>query len=405
MTARSMPEPARRRLLFGYGFRPFFCFAAIYAGLAMAPWLLWLGVHAIGGALAIDLGIALHLWHGHEMLFGYAVAVLTGFLLTAVPTWTDSAILPRGPLVVLCAVWFAGRVGMWLGGLLPGPAVAALDLAYLPFLCAMILPPIWRRRMKRNYVFAAILAVLFAANLLVHAETAGWSEDTATRGLGLAADVFLVLLVLIGGRIVPAFTTNHLRRQGQEPNLRVPPLLDRSAIASVIALAVLAQATPDSTEVGLLAALAAALNLLRMARWRGGAVIDTPIIWVLHLGYLWIVVALGLRAVADLTGALPVSSALHALTVGAIGTMTMGVMARAALGHTGRAIEASPIVVAGFAMVSAAALVRIMGSAIAPGFYLEAMILAGGLWIAAFVAFLVAYLTVLTAPRIDGRPG
>lgn len=390
----------------GYGLRPFFLFGAIYAIAAMGAWLVWLSLHALNAAiLKPTIHFPFTVWHAHEMLFGYGVAVVTGFLLTAVPTWTKSPNLPRKLLISLFALWLAGRAVMWFGAYIPAVLTAVVDIAYLPVLAVLIAGPIWQRRAKRNYVFFAVLLLFAMANTLTHVEAMGWTDDTSRMGLNLALNGFLVLLVVVGGRIVPAFTTGALKQAGQTDLPRSNIWIDRAAIGLAVLVLFGDLIVPDTLYLGVLALAAAAFNATRFFGWRFWHTIRLPIVWVLHAGYAWVVIGLAVKGLALLDIGISSAAAVHALTVGAIGTMTLAVMSRAALGHTGRQLVAPPLAISAYVCITIAAIVRTAGPAFLPSYYQTAMISSGLLWVAAFACFVYVYWPVLLEARIDGRPG
>lgn len=391
-------------IFLGYGLRPFFLFAGLYAVFAMLVWIGWLALQPMDGdILAPTSHFPALLWHGHEMLFGYVVAVIAGFLLTAVPNWTGSPMLGRKPLMLLTAVWAAGRLAMWFGAALPGWLVAAVDVSFPLLLAAMVVGSAWRQWAPRNFVFIVVLFVLSTANFFVHAEVLGLFEDSARTGFVLGIDMVLLLMTVVGGRIVPAFTAGALRGEGV--TLRSSNLIDKLAIASVLAVGISDLVSPDSISSGVCALIAGTVLGLRMIGWRTGSTLDKPILWVLHLGYGWIAFALLLKGIAETTGLISSMTAMHGLTIGAIGTLTLGVMSRAALGHTGRALIASRTLAMAYVTVSLAALTRLFGPTILPDWYNEVMIASGALWVVAFGVFTTLFWPVLTRPRVDGQAG
>jgi uncharacterized protein involved in response to NO len=383
--------------LFAYGFRPFFLLAGLYGALAVP---LWLGSHAGW----IDLAPALPpaLWHGHEMLFGYGTAVLAGFLLTATPSWSGTAPVRGAALAGLSVLWLAGRLVVALGGQAPGLA-AVVDLAFLPALVIAISPAL-QAAAPRNLVFLSLLGALALANLAVHVDALGLVVGVGSPALLAALDLFILMIGLMGGRIVPAFTANALKARGQPATVRPFALLDRLAIAGLVAV-LLADLIGVPPAAGVVALLAALLNGLRMTGWATTRILREPIVWVLHLGYAWLVAGLAWKGLMTLLAFAPPSEGLHGLAVGTIGTMTLAVMSRAALGHTGRPLRASQWVVASYVLVSAAALVRLLVPFLRAELYLTALLVSALLWTTAFTIFSGVYAPVLTRPRIDGRPG
>ncbi len=393
-------------VVFAYGFRPFFLVAGAHAALAMAVWVAWLAP-AAWGADGPNLPTAFPppLWHGHEMLFGFAPAVIAGFLLTASANWAGTSPVRGRRLAFLVALWLAGRLALWIGAPLPGVAVAAIDLAFLPALAATVAAPLWRAESPRNLVFIPILAVLAAANLLVHLEPLGLAEGTASTGLVLGLDMIILLMAVVGGRLTPLFTANALKAAGDPAMVRSPAPLAGLAVASVGAVLLVDLAAPESALAPWVVAAAAALQLARMSGWRTSRTLTSPILWVLHLGYAWIALGLACKAAAGFWEAFPESAALHALTAGAVGTYTLGMMSRIALGHTGRPLAVRPAIAVAYAMISAAALLRVASPVLAPGLFVEASVVSGCLWAGAFAVFVAIYWPILTRPRADGRPG
>lgn len=389
--------------LFSYGFRFFFLAAGLYAAAAVAAWLAWLGLHLVGGVvLTPTFAGAAHQWHGHEMIFGYAVAALAGFLLTAVPSWTGTRPLAGRPLVLLAAVWLAGRLAMWFSAFLPPLAVAVADLLFLPLLGVLLARALFVRPAPRNLIFLGLIAVLFVANLACHLEWTGSLGDGVRWGLTLAIVTLASMVAIIGGRIVPAFTRNALMRMGVEDGLpRSFAPLELVTLAAALALVVCYALPVPAPLTGAVAALAAVASLVRLAFWRADRTLGQPIVWSLHLAYLWLPVGYGAIAADMLFGLLPSAFALHALGIGAVGGMTLAVMTRAALGHSGRPlVVARPIAVA-YVLVALAAVVRVGATVLATGLYLEAVLLSGALWLAAFTLFALVYWPILTKPSLS----
>jgi uncharacterized protein involved in response to NO len=385
--------------LFRHGFRPFFFAAGLWAVAALALWLL-----ILAGALALPTAFAPVTWHAHEMIFGFAMAAVAGFLLTAVPNWTGRMPLQGLPLMGLALLWLAGRVAVACGET-PGPVPAALvDLAFPLTLLGVVLREVLAGRNWRNLPVAAAVAVLLTANLLTHLEAIGLA-DTAALGLRLAVATLTALITLIGGRVVPSFTTNWLKKRG-ETRLPAPfGRLDRVALALTVTALLAWTAAPDSPPTAVLALLAGLAQALRLARWRGHRTLAEPLVWVLHLGYAWVPIGLVLLAFAALRSDLvPQAAALHALTAGAVGTMTLAVMTRATLGHTGRPLTAGPGTAAIYALVTMAALGRLLW-ALWPGAFPVLLSASGLLWLGAFGLYLALYGPMLLRPQADQRPG
>lgn len=377
-----------------YGFRPFFLGAAIQASLSMAAWVFWLYLLGRGEKPNfLTIAVPVHVWHAHEMIFGYALAVVAGFFLTAVPSWTRRQPVRGVPLGVLFALWLAARLTSWTSALLPAAVVALPELAFIAMLSALIGHALLSGWSKRNFLFLPVLAAMLAADLMYYL-----GQPYAAHMLGL--DTLLVLIAVIGGRIVPAFTTNALRRDGIVPLPRPSDKRDIAAILVMVAMAAADFAMPGSTMAGAVAIVAGILVAARMIGWRTKHAFGSPILWILHLGYAWLAFGLILKGCALLTGFAGEITAIHALTVGAVGSMTIGVMSRAALGHTGRELKVPRTVVLAYAMINLAAFVRVAGPILTPDAYTDSIVLSGAMWSTAFLLFALIYWPILTRPRI-----
>ncbi len=396
---RTASDLRRGWTLFGYGFRPFFLLATLYAPTAVGAWLL-----VLMGVLPDPAYMGGPLLHSHEMVFGFALAGVLGFLTTALPNFARATPLTGRPLAVLAAVWLVGRLALWTADWLPSLLVAAADLALVPLALALLLRSLPRHPNRSMFLFPALFAVFAAANALTHAEALGWTADTGVVGVTLGINVIALLVAIIGGRIIPSFTANALRAAGSPLLPRSFRALDASAIGATAAMALAMLAVGDGPVVGAVALLAGLANAARLSFWRGGQTVRTPILFVLHVGYGWLAAAQLLRAAAEFSEIVPASAALHALTVGCFGTMMLAVMSRAALGHTGRAIRAHPLTVAAYVLVSAAALLR-FAAALLPDLQAALLTAAAASWIAAFALFLAIYAPILLSPRADGKPG
>jgi uncharacterized protein involved in response to NO len=379
--------------LFREGFRPFFLAAGLWAPAAMA---LWVGV--LAGWIDLPTAFGLLDWHIHEMIFGFAAAAVAGFFLTAIPNWTGRMPLQGPPLILLAALWAAGRV-ICAYSLLTGPAAAAVvDLAFLAVLLLAVAREILAGRNWRNLPMLGALAVLLAANVLFHLESLGIA-NTARLGGRLGIAMLLMMIGLIGGRIIPSFTRNWLVKQTGAEKLPAPfGPVDRAALViSLIALVVWVAAAP-AIVVGVLLIGAGITAVIRLARWRGLGTVREPLLLVLHLGHAWLAAGLILLGVSQLTDTVAPSTALHALTAGAIGTMILAVMTRATLGHTGRDLTAGWGTAAIYCLVAIAALSRIAAGLLPEKFELLLHI-AGYAWIAAFLLFLAIYGPMLVRLR------
>lgn len=378
--------------VFSRGFRPFFLLGALYAGLALPAWLVVL--HA---GLVLPGSLEGLSWHAHEMIFGYLAAIIAGFVLTAVPNWTGRLPVSGNGLILLVLLWLAGRIAVNLP-LQPVP-VLVIDTAFMLVLAAVLWREIATGRNWRNLPVCALISIFALANVLFHLE----ATYPALDGLGqrLALAVTALLIGLIGGRITPSFTRNWMAQLNIEP-LPVPfGLFDKVTLACAALGLASWVALPDSRASGVMLLVAGALHLARLLRWRGGKTLREPIVAILHLGYAWLAAALlllGLAAVAPT--AVDGSTALHALTAGAIGTMTLAVMTRASRGHTGRELAADPSTLMIYGLVTLGAVSRVMAG-LAPGGYNLLLMAGGAAWSAAFLLFVLAYGPMLL--RASGR--
>lgn len=384
-------RPTHAPALLHQGFRPFFLGAGVWAVAAMALWL----VH-LGGRPVLPAALPPAAWHAHALLFGYLPAALAGFLLTAVPNWTGRMPLQGAPLAALAALWLAGRFAvLGLDGL-GLPAAAAIATAFPLALAGVIGREIVAGRNWRNLTVLAGVIGLVCAQVLFWFGVAGTVTVGPGERLGIA--VFALLMALIGGRIVPSFTRNWLKKRNAGRFPAAAGTLDRLVLlGSLLALAAWVCA-PAHGATAVLCGLAGAAHLWRMSRWRGAATWREPLLFALHLGYVWLPVGFVLIAAVAWYPGVPASAAWHALTAGAMGTMTLAVMTRATRGHTGRPLSADAWTTALFGAVTGSAALRLA----APLWPVQAASLyglAGVLWMVAFGVFTLVYGPMLLRPR------
>jgi uncharacterized protein involved in response to NO len=376
----------------GRGFRPFFLVAALQTATAMLAWTGFYGGVAPPQSIYSDPV----LWHAHEMIYGFVMAVVAGFLLTAVANWTAGAPVRQAHLLLLALLWFAGRLVINAGEL-PLAVVAAVDCAFIPALGLSLAVPLWKSRNVRNFIFLGLLAALLACNAAFYI-----LEDRAP--LHVALLIIIAMISLVAGRIIPAFTVAALRLKGLPVRQQDQPLLDRICLASMIALVLAATITGLATPVtGVMAGLAAGFNLLRLRHYHTPEALKVPMLWILHAGYAWMVLGLFLLMLSCF-GYGTISAAIHALTAGCIGSMCIGMMCRVTLGHTGRHILARPLTVTAFVVMQAAALLRVAGPELLPEWYLHWIVASGLLWSACFAIYLAVYSPMLWRARPDGLP-
>ncbi len=378
------------------GFRPFFLAAALWAALVVPVWLAWLT-----GQFALPTRMAPIVWHVHELVFGFGIATVTGFLLTAIPNWTGRLPLNGLPLALLTALWIIGRIAIVFAAWIGAVTAAVLDLAFLAAFLILVLREILAGRNWRNLPVVGALTLLLLGNLLVHLGSLGW-PDLELPGLRLGVATLLLLIGLIGGRIIPSFTRNWLVKNRPGGKLPAPfGMIDRIGMGA-LAIALLAWVVIPDTLVTPLAAIAGGLGIaIRMSRWCGLATLREPLLLVLHLGYGWLAVGLLLLAGNGFWPVMPTTAALHALTVGCIGTMTLAVMTRASLGHTGRPLVAGPRTTAIYGLITLAAVLRLLAP-LAGGAYVMTLWLAGLAWSGAFGLFALSYAPPLMTSRPAG---
>ena len=335
-------------------------------------------------------------WHAHEMLFGYTIAVIAGFLLTAVRNWTSKPTATGAPLIALAALWVCGRVLI----LTPFETAAAVVNAAFPAAIAVAIGiPLMHARNVRNYFFVGLLLLMGVLILVVHLSLReGW--DLSRLGLSLALDVVLFIMAVMGGRVIPMFTNSGVPGAGATRH----PLVEKLALGSVLLLFAADLLHLHPVAVATVALVGAAAHGVRLYLWRPWRTLATPLVWILHAAYAWIVIHLALRGLSGFELLTP-SVATHALTVGAIGGLTLGMMTRTTRGHTGRPLQADRYELAAFVFVQLAAFARVFGGMVWPGLYVASVQLAGLSWAAAFGLYAVRYWPVLTRPRVDGKPG
>lgn len=382
--------------LLSFGFRPFFMGAALWAAFSMITWILMLS-----GYLSLPTAFDPVSWHAHEFLFGYLSAVVAGFLLTSVPNWTGRLPIVGWPLGGLFALWLSGRVAIAVSAWLSPFSAALIDLAMPLALAVVIAREIIAGRNWRNVVVIALLTTLILSNAVFHWEAA--RGDFAAQGYGLrfGLSAGLMLIALIGGRIVPSFTRNWLVRQGKG-RLPAPPMqrLDRLALVALAAALLLWAMQPHTAATGWALLAVGMLHLVRLGRWAGDRTLREPLVWVLHAGYAFLplgAIALG-SAMAVHPGSPIMAAAQHLWMGGAIGLMTLAVMTRATLGHTGQALTAGPGTVAVYGALVLAVAAR-MGAGVWPEAAGLIHGIAGLLWIAAFTGFVLIYGPLLLRPR------
>lgn len=381
--------------LFAMGFRAFFALAGLSALALIAVW------NSLSkGALHIDNYYPAITWHAHEMLLGYSVAVIAGFLLTAVRNWTNTPTTTPDQLASLCFLWIYGRVLPFYSELVPDVLIALVDFAFLPALAYFVSKPLLKTGNVKNLIFTALLLLLAVANGLMHGQILGFSEVGVMLGLNMLVAIIVMMILVIAGRVFPFFTERGLSGVICIRN----PGLDIVTIVVSMAVFVLIMLDVSGILLALAALAAVVLNVMRVSGWYDRRIWFVPLLWVLYLGYGWLILGFVMLALSAYAWVLP-AVALHAFTVGGIGILTLGMMARVALGHTGRALKASNVMALAFLLINLAAMMRVLFPAILPAWYGGFVLVSTYAWLAAFSLFAYYYLPILVAPRSDGEPG
>ncbi len=377
--------------LWNLGFRPFYLLASSFAALSILLWVCQYTGHLPA------IYVRNPSWHAHEMLYGYTLAVVAGFLLTAVRTWTGKPTPSGMPLMALAALWVAGRVLV----MTPFATAAAVVNAAFPIAVAIgIGIPIVQSRNRRNYFFIALLLLLDLGVLAFHLAHLGMLPWPERASLQVGLDVVLFIMAVMGGRVIPMFTNKGV------PGMKAMryPLVEKLALGGVLVLLAADLLQAPSGVIAVAALFLAVAHAGRLCLWQPWRTFGAPMVWVLHGAYAWIVIYLVLRGLAVL-GLVSELLAVHALTIGAIGGMTIGMMTRTARGHTGRPLVADQFEVVSYVLVALAAAIRVFGGMFLPGAYLLTVVASGICWSVAFALYAVRYWLVLSRPRLDGKPG
>lgn len=400
--------------LFAHGFRPFFLLFGIFGALLV---LLWVGALLLGWQLPV--GVYLVGWHAHEMLYGLVPAAIAGFLLTAITNWTPATPVNNVPLAGLVGLWLAGRLALFFSAPLmavgiPYNLLAAIDIAFLPVIACYVALTLIKFNNRRNLILVAILVMLTAGNTAMHIGLAQLDTQWIKAGQTLGFDVITVMIVIIAGRITPAFSRNWLKARTAHTPLHAhytqpdaivaTPWVNKLAIGSTVALVVLDLFVPNHPLIFYVAGVAGLSNLLRLIQWKGWLVLGEPLLWILHLAYLWLVVALITRCAAGFSPAISDSAWQHLLGVGAIGTIILGVITRVCLGHTGRPLTLPRFAIDIYISITLAALLRF---AVVMGWvdFRVGLAIAATMWVVACALFVIIYAPILFSARADGRTG
>ena len=386
--APSSFEPAFLQL----GFRPFFFLGAVYSLISLVIWGGFYAGQIAPPAFLID-PIS---WHIHEMLYGFTLAIIAGFLLTAVVNWTGSAPIRQRHLAALCLLWLAGRIVINIDLGLSFWAILVIETSFIPVLLVSLAIPLIRANNRRNFLILLRLLVLFACDI--------WFLTSVSKiPLYIALMMVLSMVSLIGGRVIPAFTVSALRRTGIDVTQRPQPMLDRAAVASLIAVTACLIFAQGTVILTLCAGLSAIIHGTGMRHYHSLKTGSDPMLWILHIGYSWLVIGLTLLALTGV-GLLELPVIIHVLTAGCIGSMTLGMMVRVTLGHTGRPLESSSLTTLSFVLIQVAVLMRVLGPIFMPEQTTDWIIGSAALWSFCFVIYLFLYAPMLFKPRADQPP-
>ncbi|WP_413694491.1 NnrS family protein [Pseudidiomarina sp. YC-516-91] len=381
-------------------FRPFFLLGATFSAIAMMLWL-WV----LSGAIQLPVFADVMFWHAHEMLFGFVAAIIVGFLLTAVQNWTGLRATHGRALAVLTVVWLLGRLALLFGAWLPVYVPVAIDLLFLPLAAFFLAIPLITVKQQRNLFFVPVLLLLTLCNGLMYYGRLTGRFDLQQVGSQNAVLLITLLMAIVGGRVIPMFTANGTMTQKVQPIV----WLDKLALGTlwlIFALQI-TQLSSFFADVWLagLYALAAVLLAWRCVRWKPWITLRVPLVWSLHIAYWFLPIGLALMAWHHFNGEVTLSTAIHALTAGAMGNMILSMLARVSLGHSGRPLQPKAIMSVAFCLVALAALVRVFAVWWWPTMTLDWYLFAGTAWILAYLIYVFVYLPILTTPRADGRPG
>lgn len=386
------PQPPRGLVPFALGFRPFFSLAALSGLILMLAWLfLWRSGDAPDYYGSIG-------WHSHEMLFGFTSAIIAGFLLTAVRNWTGIDTPIGKPLAMLALLWLLARLAPFVPAL-PPAGIALLDLAFLPLLLVAIYRPLVSAENRVNRIFLPLVAAMALANLLVHLALLGITQ-TERLGTHLMINLTLLLITIVSARVIPFFTQKAV--SGSSP--RFSKLREQFVFGALGLWILLDLLTAPGWLLSITAIAVAGSQFWRFLDWHHRGIWRLPILWVLYSGLLWLVLGFILKGLSGI-GLFPDNLAIHALTAGAIGVLTFGMMARVSLGHTGRDINPPAVIGYSFMLLNLASLIRVFAPVVHPDAYLQWIMLSGSGWAASFLLFAIYYLKLLVTPRIDGRAG
>jgi len=392
-----LKQEQKKPPIFRLAFRPFFLFGSLFSIVALLLWAVFLN----NPALAWQPYGGWFWWHGHEMLFGFSTAIIVGFLLTAIQNWSGIPGLSGWPLVGLFCFWLTGRLLM-LFPVIPGEIIAIVDTLFLPLAAYVLGRPIVAAKLWRNLMFIPLLLLLTWTNGHSHYRLIGGDmlslPDTQATIL-----IITLIIVIMGGRVIPFFTANATRTQKPQP-IMVLELLSITTLGVAALYSLITGNLAPEPGIGILFLVAALANAIRMGRWQSKLTFGNPLLWSLHLSYLLIVISLGLLGAFHFGLNIPLSAALHGLTIGGIGLMIFAMISRVSLGHTGRMLHVGIWITLGYGALALSAIARVVAPLLSnnpSSLYMVSI----ACWVFSYLVFVVVYWPVLTQPHVDGRPG
>ena len=404
LSITDMKKEQKKPPIFRLAFRPFFLFGSLFSIIALILWAVFLNdptVFIKNSTQAWQPYGGWFWWHGHEMLFGFSVAIIVGFLLTAIQNWSGLPGLSGWPLAGLFGVWVLARLFM-VFPIVSGEVIAIVDILFLPLAAFVLAKPIIAAKLWRNLMFIPLLLLLAWTNGHSHYRLMGGDvfslPDTQTTIL-----IITLIIVIMGGRVIPFFTANATGTQKPQP-LRALELLSVGSLGLATLFTLVTGSINAEPILGVLFLASAVANAIRVGRWQSMLTVDNPLLWSLHLSYLLIILSLGLISAFHFGLEIPLSSALHGLTIGGIGLMVLAMISRVSLGHTGRVLQVSALITLGYAALALSAIIRVVAPLLSnhPS---SLYVVSAACWIFGYLAFVVIYWPVLTKPRIDGKPG
>ncbi len=383
-----------KSVFFSIGFRPLFLIATLFSAILLGLWVYFYAMHVPLTSFDYYSSIT---WHAHEMIFGYGMAVVAGFLLTAIRNWTRIQTVSGTGLMLLVVAWILGRVAPFV--LNQSWLLAVVDMLFLPLLAVFVAIPLVKAGNKRNYFMVGMIVLMSVLNLLVHLDKLGVVQNTATIAYKTGFYIIIALIIVMAGRVFPMFSQNGVPVRYQVIKY---PLVEQLVMPSYFVFMVSFLFIGSPLLTALTAIVAAIVHSIRLKGWYNKQIWQVPLVWVLHVGYLFLIVGLVMTAISQYQPSL-YFLALHAFSIGTLGIVTIGMMARVSIGHTGRDLRFPPkLIKPAFLLLVLATLVRVFVPLIVPSAYQLTIIISGSLWVVAFGLFVLSYAKILMSPRVDG---